>query len=706
MGAKEVLERIQDSCKERWYLLILAGIFLLALKIRLFAIDLNWLQAYDPYFHLRYMSYVAEYGWMPVWDPLSYFPPGRPTTYPPMMYYLTGYLYRIFQGSFASMIKAAQYSTAIYGAFMTVPAYLLGRELSDWKAGLISAAVMATVPATIRRTMAGFYDNPALVVIFSILTVYFFARAFRKNDLFNYSAAAISLVLFSFTWEPAWYIAFIVIGSIFMYYAAISIFGREEWKNKKFSFTDRIKEGWGPFKKMMVPTIATTLLAVVVAHLMGLHPVNRILNYVMFALGPEGLQIVNVSVAELQNLEVFGLQGWNRLFERFSVVLTFFIPGSILLFRRSRKMGSLLFTWTIVSFFFITRGIRFTIILAPAAAVATGVAFSEIYRNLDRHGVYAPIYAFGFLMAVLLTLVSPLVGFSLGIVLALLMLWTESDAEVPDIARAAVVATAILATVVIASQGIQMAGQHAGEPISDQWEEAYRFLKHETAEDAVVGSWWDPGHRIAGLSQRRNMADGYHCLEQYCEDGLNTRISDLGEMLVTNDEDRMVELIERYQEKASEVYWIASEDLIGKYQWPQYFATGCRGGDPQCPLYSQLRYEDQTQDRIIYQGGVYLEFVNDTPVPVYETAEGRGTFERMVYYENGELTEKTFDDERMIPGTLWVHPQYYITVLIPEYQENSMFSRMYFYEGEDVDRFEQVFRNDYVKIYKLNGDGE
>ncbi len=709
MDIREIFDTFLDECRERWYLLILIGVFVLSLWIRLLAIDLNWLQAYDPYFHLRYMSYIAEYGWMPAWDPLSYFPPGRPTTYPAMMYYLSGYMYRFFQGSFGSLIEAAQYSTAIFGALMTVPAYLLGKEFSDWKAGLIAAAVMGTVPATIRRTMAGFYDNPALVIFFSILTVYFFARAFKKGDLVSYSGAAMSLILFSFTWEPAWYIAFIVVGSIIAYYAAISVFGREEWRNKgkKTDFYERIKLGFEPFKKLIVPTVGAMAVAIVATYLLGLHPISRIMDYIAFATSPGDLQIVNVSVAELQNLEVIGAEAWSELFQRFSGALAFFIPGSLLLFKRKRRLGTLLLTWTLITFFFITRGVRFTVIFAPAVAVSTGVAFSEIHRNVMKTGRYAPMIAFGFLGSLLMTLVSPFAGFALGILLALVLIFVDDDGDIHEITEPVILATAVLMVVFVASQGIQMASQQTQEPITDEWEEAYRFLKHETSEDAVVGSWWDPGHRIAGLSQRRNMADGYHCLEQYCEGGLNTRISDLGEMLVTDSEDRMVELIERYQEEASEVYWIASEDLIGKYQWPQYFSTGCRGGDPQCPLYSQFTYEREAEGRIIYRGGVHLEFVDDEPVPVFEGPDTRGTFERVVFYEDGELKERTFEEEQnVVPGTLWVHPQYYMVVHIPEFQSDSMFTRMYFEEGDRLDNFEQVFRNDYVKIYKLNGDGE
>ncbi|MFP4046008.1 MAG: STT3 domain-containing protein, partial [Candidatus Aenigmatarchaeota archaeon] len=103
MKFDNILEKTKKKAVENWPLLILAGLFLLALKIRLLTVGAEWLQAYDPYFQLRYTSYIFHYGQMPVWDPLSYFPPGRPIIHPPVMYRMTSMLYSMFQGSVSSL---------------------------------------------------------------------------------------------------------------------------------------------------------------------------------------------------------------------------------------------------------------------------------------------------------------------------------------------------------------------------------------------------------------------------------------------------------------------------------------------------------------------------------------------------------------------------------------------------------------------------
>ncbi len=704
---KDLLGRMFNKCKDNWHFLALAVIVLLALKIRLFTVGTEWLQAYDPYYHLRYTSYIFHHGQMPVWDPLSYFPPGRPVVIEFVMYYMTAWLYAAFEGAFDSLLDFAKYSTAFYGAAVTIPAYFAGKEFAGKKAGVLSALFMAAIPAAIRRTSAGFYSTDPFVLFFSILSIYFFARSFNRRDLLSYSLTAISLILFSISWTEGWYIAVLAIGSTFLYYIVLTLFGKEEWKTGTEDKSNlpplkkRAAKALGPFKNLFFPGIGILILAMIISHLIGMEPFSVVRRYTAFVLSPENLQIVNISVAELQPLDILG-GGWQQLYGRTSTALLFLFPGIIMLLKRKKRLGSLLFAWAGFTFFFVTRGIRFMLIFAPAVSVAAGVGLTELYKEIKEMGRYAPLMAFGLLASIFISMASPGFGVALAVLITVAILFVEREGETPDIAKAGMITTIIVAGLILVSQGIQTGAAQPDTAITEDWREAYEFMKYETAEDAVIGSWWDPGHRIAGLAQRRNMADGAHCLEEHCEGGLNTRISDLGEMLVTDDEDRMVELMERYQEEASEVYWIASEDLIGKYQWPQYFATGCMGGDPQCPLYSQLRYQDQTQDRIIYDAGVYLEFVNDTPVPVYETAEGRGTFERLLYYEGGELREEKFDEEQMIPGTLWVHPQYYMTVLIPEYQEESMFTRMYLKEGEDLEHFDQVFRNNYVKIYKLN----
>ncbi|MFB6215992.1 MAG: hypothetical protein ABEJ72_03355, partial [Candidatus Aenigmatarchaeota archaeon] len=287
-------------------------------------------------------------------------------------------------------------------------------------------------------------------------------------------------------------------------------------------------------------------------------------------------------------------------------------------------------------------------------------------------------------------------GLSVGIILI------DNKEKVPEISKPVLMGTAVLAAILVVSQGMQMATARQSSPLSDNWAEAYKYLRTQTPKDAVVGTWWDPGHRIAAIAQRRNIADGAHCPEEDCDPGLNTRITHLGKILVTKNEDEAVRLLEKYRGNASEMYWIASQDLIGKYQWPQYFGTGCRGGQ-QCPLYSMMRVQNQQQNSIMYQGGVSLQFQNDTVIPVLETQRGRRIFETMYMYgRDGELTKKSFSQyNNTFSGTLWVHPRYSFVVYIPEFQKDSIFSRMFFFEGRNLDHFKQVFRNNYVKIYKL-----
>lgn len=699
---------LANKIKDKWYLFLLVGIFLIALKIRLFTAGTEWLQAYDPYFHLRYTSYVVNNRLLPAWDPLSYFPPGRPVTYSPLLYYMTGYIYLLLGGLFDSLLELAKYSTAVYGALVIIPAYLAGKEFSDWKAGVLAAAFMGTIPAAIRRTSAGFYSTDPFVLFFSLLTIYFFARSFKKRDWLSYSLTAVSLVLFSLSWNQGWYIAFLAIGSVFFYYIVLVLTGKEEWetkgkeKNIMPPLKKRVKKAYYPFKKLLIPIVVIFIVAVAGSRLLGMDPVGIITEYVNFVLNPADVQIVNVSVAELQTLDVLG-GAWQELFARTSVALVFLFPSLILLLWKKRVLGSLFFVWTAFTFFFVTRGIRFMLIFAPAVSVAAGVALSEIYNRLKDLGKYSTLIAFLFLASLLASLSIPVLGVAIATLttLSMLFLKVDTDNNIPDISKAVLVCTALLSVIIVISQGAQVgAQQQVGEPISDDWQEAYNFLKHETAEDAVVGSWWDPGHRISGISQRRNIADGYHCPDKHCEPGLNTRISDLGRTLITDDEDRAAEILEKYRGEASEVYWIASQDLIGKYQWPQYFATGCEAGDPQCPLYSMAYIEDYTGNRLIYQAGIYLEQQNDSWVPVIEGRDGRFMFERMLIQEAGEYTEKTFDHDNVIPGTIWVHPEFQFVTHIPEFQEDSLFSRMYFYE-DDFENFDLAFSNNYVKIYQL-----
>jgi hypothetical protein len=151
----------------------------------------------------------------------------------------------------------------------------------------------------------------------------------------------------------------------------------------------------------------------------------------------------------------------------------------------------------------------------------------------------------------------------------------------------------------------QPMGKSLGPDIDQNWDSAWEFLKTKTPEFSIVGTWWDPGHMITGLAERRAYSDGAHC--QLGNDGkpaclytINDRITDLGKIMVTADENESLNLIRKYQGDSPKVYWIASDDLIGKFQWLQYFGTGCDARDTEqqkrCPLYIQIPEQSRSVD--------------------------------------------------------------------------------------------------------------
>ena len=80
------------------------------------------------------------------------------------------------------------------------------------------------------------------------------------------------------------------------------------------------------------------------------------------------------------------------------------------------------------------------------------------------------------------------------------------------------------------------------------------------------------------------------------------------------------------------------------------------------------------------------------------------TFEREVVQTEGkpEIVTLTNSANNTLPGTVWVSSGYSYLVYIPPNQESSLFSRMFFYE-DTFERFELVYKNNAMKIYKLKG---
>jgi len=273
------------------------------------------------------------------------------------------------------------------------------------------------------------------------------------------------------------------------------------------------------------------------------------------------------------------------------------------------------------------------------------------------------------------------------------------------------------------------AGQ--GTVLSENWWEALNWVKGNTEECAVIATYWDPGHFIVSVAERPVVFDGagqnvlYTRPVNTTDDGLvldshdkgivqiklykdgnltTARIKDIGITLFTDNETLAYNLMKEYKKDGcNEMYFIASADLVYKSQWWTYFATW----DPikidkkgtmynyipiqlarRKPLfsYNTVGYEYPVSDRqsfVIYeQNGTYRglfmqdnQFVRVNKI-VYPTQYG---------YVNYE------EPDAEIKGTLFLaDSSMNMIFFFPPELENSMFTRMFFYNGQGLENFEYV----------------
>lgn len=64
--------------------------------------------------------------------------------------------------------------------------------------------------------------------------------------------------------------------------------------------------------------------------------------------------------------------------------------------------------------------------------------------------------------------------------------------------------------------------------VIDDFRAAYKWLRENTHEDAVIASWWDYGYQIAGFSNRTTLVDN--------NTWNNTHIATVGKIMATNEE--------------------------------------------------------------------------------------------------------------------------------------------------------------------------
>lgn len=281
--------------------------------------------------------------------------------------------------------------------------------------------------------------------------------------------------------------------------------------------------------------------------------------------------------------------------------------------------------------------------------------------------------------------------------------------------------------------------KNQGTVLSDNWWNALNWIKNNTAECSVIATYWDPGHFITGIASRAAVFDGASqnallsvptdhadgtVIENYdvginhivmYKDGYKTtaRIQDISTVLLTGNETLALEILNNYMKpNCTEMYFIASADLISKSQWWSYFSTW----DPIEKGNMYVYYTVQlTQARPVpAQGAVAYVYamsenqafvlydINGTLKPYLQAGNQFLNVEKLFYYTKDGNALLTTNPDAEVKGMLWLEPSRQLMIFISPELENSMFTKMFFFNGQGLEHFEYVDQwGGEVKLYKV-----
>ena len=88
--------------------------------------------------------------------------------------------------------------------------------------------------------------------------------------------------------------------------------------------------------------------------------------------------------------------------------------------------------------------------------------------------------------------------------------------ETPDLHVATLFGVVLILSLLFISEAVQIGQGSTGLEISGNWLNGLEWLKQNADKDALITTWWDPGHIIAGYTGLKVHADGAHCAPGEC----------------------------------------------------------------------------------------------------------------------------------------------------------------------------------------------
>lgn len=544
-------------------------IFILGFAVRAQLMRYELFFEFDSYWHARMVSYILQGLPVPTVDPLAYYQNVSAATFgnPPLVFwYLSAFIYKLFTLNapydFELWVLFVKILPALYGALISVVMYFLGKELFKGKheqaAGLFAGIFAATVPSFVYRTMAGFFEDDSLGFLWMVLGFVFFVRAVRepewtKEKIRDAILAGVSFALMAFTWPAFNMLVPVLLGMGFvqfllwvnenelekakhyagLWFVSFGLLAVGATIQRRLLWLDQFGGILGGFlfgvQLNAINTIVVIALIWAVAAMLwygkkkiDAGPTIIKVGYTVVVLSLVLLPLVIALFdVNLRTGDVLGQtigeesQGKNYFGNKYSYLILFAIIGipamGYLLLKKSKDYSFLAvpLVWLIVTFFMAWGKLKFTyywgLPLGLTGAVVLTLGLNWMNNRSSRNVKKAVAFGIAFMI------------FS-GVAVGTLFV----TQNIPNI------------------------------EISSGWKTALFWADENLPKDAKFFNWWDEGHWISFLSNRKTLIDNRNA------DTSATR--DVALFIIETDTNKAYDLVKKYDS----THLIFGDDLLEK----------------------------------------------------------------------------------------------------------------------------------------------
>lgn len=433
----------------------------------------------DSYYNYRLTKNYLDHGYLGdeiingrEWDTHSYYPPGVPLDYPPLIVYLTAFVYYLVNlFSQIPLLVVCFWLPAFIAPLAGVVAYLMLRRYTNDYGAAAAGFLVVLAPYYFLRTVPGWFDTDMFNIIMPILVIWLFMEAVHTPDLrksFIISTlSALSMFLFALAWN-GWQLYFylIVLFSV-LYWLWCKIKGKEV---KKFTYN-------------IFTFVGVTLILVTVF--------TGFLNLVKLVYGPLDLIKISgangpwaawpdvyMSVSELEapsvNKIVTGMG-----FSLFGGILGFILMFRILINKKLKEKYSsnltwffflFLILWSLIGVLALNKGSRFIMFVIPPLTLSSGMLIGICADYMDILNKFKVFQQNKYINKVLAAL--------------------------------------ILIIVVLSSMWAVYTGVSEISAANDDLWNAVEWIGNNTSPETVVVSSWSYGHLLTGIANRPVVLDG------------------------------------------------------------------------------------------------------------------------------------------------------------------------------------------------------